>query len=193
LHFSEDAMASEDPRAGWAIWITGRPGSGKTTIAREVANALQRRGERVAILDANALAAALVPSRVPSQMELDLIHRALAYTASALTKAGVPAIIDATAPRRAWRDLARTLLEHFAEVQLVCPEAVCGAREQSVRWSRVAGVGTPVSAPSPPEVVFDYEYSLGADLTLDTGALHPWAAVEQVFALVERLRRHAAA
>jgi adenylylsulfate kinase len=186
-------MIPGDPSASWAIWITGRPGSGKTTIAQEVASALRRRGERVAILDANSLAAVLVPSRAPSPLELDLIHRALAYTASTLTRAGVAVIIDATAPRRAWRDLAREILEHFAEVQLVCPEAICGAREQSVRWSRLFSVGTQMGTPSPPEVVLDYEYSLSADLTLDTESLHLWAAVEQVLTLVERLRRHAAA
>jgi adenylylsulfate kinase len=177
----------------WAIWITGRPGSGKTTIAQEVAAALRRRGERVAVLEATSAAAALVPGRPPSSLELDLIHRAIAYTASALTQAGVPAIIDATAPRRAWRDLARGLLEHFAEIQLVCPEALCGAREQSTRWSRMFGIGIQTAPPTEPEMVLDYEYSLGADLTLDTETLHPWAAVEQVLTLVERLRRHAAA
>jgi adenylylsulfate kinase len=186
-------MVPGDSRVSWVIWITGRPGSGKTTIAQEVAGALRRRGEQVAVLDANSLTAALVPGRAPSPLELDLIHRAIAYTASALAQAGVPAIIDATAPRRAWRDLAREVLNHFAEVQLVCPEAICGAREQSARWSGMFRVGTQKSAPSEPEMVLDYEYSLGADLTLDTEALHPWAAVEQVLSLVERLRRHTAA
>ena len=45
----------------WAIWITGRPGSGKSTLARQVAAALERRGERVAILEASAFAAETVP------------------------------------------------------------------------------------------------------------------------------------
>ena len=49
----------------WAIWITGRPGSGKSTLAQQVAAALDRRGKRVAILEASAFAAEMVPGRSP--------------------------------------------------------------------------------------------------------------------------------
>ena len=38
-----------------------------------------------------------------------------------LTRAGRPVIIDATAHRRAWRELARACTDNLAEVQLVCP------------------------------------------------------------------------
>jgi adenylylsulfate kinase-like enzyme len=96
-------------------------------------------------------------------------------------------------PRRAWRDLAREAIEHFAEVQLVCPDEICGAREQAVRWGRMLTVGQATTPSSEPELVLDYEYSLRAELTVDTEVQHAWTAVEQVLVLVERLHRSARA
>jgi len=172
----------------WALWITGRPGSGKTTIARQVAAALEKRGEQVVVLEAAECVTALIPDHAASSHELDIVHRALIYTAATLTLAGLPVIIDATAHRRAWRDLARATLHTFAEVQLVCGDATCGAREQAVRWRRMTSVVQGRSCLEP-DVIVDYEYSLGAELTVDTEAQHVWTAVEDVLLLVERLRR----
>jgi len=170
----------------WAIWITGRPGSGKTTIAGQVATALERRGQRVAMLEAARFAAELVPGRSPSSHELDIVHRALIRTAAELTGAGVPVVIDATAHRRAWREQARATIARFAEVQLVCPDEVCSEREQAVRWGRVLSAKQGALGPSEPDIVVDYEYSLRADLTVNTDLQHVWTAVEAILRLVDR-------
>ena len=175
----------------WVIWITGRPGSGKTTIAQQVISALRARGERVALLEASAFASACVPERAPSPHEMDLIHRAVVQAAAALSRAGVPVIIDATAHRRAWRDLARQGLAHFAEVQLVCPDTICGAREQAVRWRRGLSLSQGTAPATEPDVVLDYEHSFCAELTVDTHVQHVSSTVANVLVLVERLRRDA--
>jgi adenylylsulfate kinase len=175
----------------WAIWITGRPGSGKSTLARQVAAALERRGERVAVLEASAFAGEIVPGRSPSGPEWDIVHRALIRAAAELTRAGVPVIIDATAHRREWRELARTAIPRFAEIQLVCPDELCGAREQSARWNQVLSAERGRLAPAAPDIVLDYEYSLRADLTVNTELQHVWSAVEGVLLLVERLHAEA--
>ena len=171
----------------WAIWITGRPGSGKSTLAQQVAAALDRRGERVAILEASAFAAEMVPGRSPSAHEWDLVHRALIRAATELTRARVPVLIDATAHRRAWRELARAAIPRFAEIQLVCPDEICGSREQAVRWSQMLSIGHERLAPAEPDIVLDYEYSLRAELTVNTETQHVWSAVEGVLLLIERL------
>jgi adenylylsulfate kinase len=170
----------------WAIWITGRPGTGKTTIAHQVVAVLLARGVRVALLEAREFASALVPGRAPSPHELDLIHRGLVQAAATLVRVGVPVIIDATAHRRAWRDLAREGIAHFAEVQLTCPDAICAAREQAVRWR--ADLHISRGPASEPEVVLDYEHSFRAELTVDTHVQHVSSAVTDVLRLVERLR-----
>jgi adenylylsulfate kinase len=104
------------------VWLTGLPGSGKTTIASLVAQALSERGVAVRILDlADVLA--FVANRVRSSLAEDIAHRALVYAAKRLSAAGVVVIVDATAPSRAWRDLARETVGRFAEVQLESPAA----------------------------------------------------------------------
>jgi len=118
-----------------------------------------------------------------------MLYRGLVYTASVLTRAGVPVIVDATAHRRAWRELARETIADYAEVQLTCPEAICGAREQAVRWRSVPRIGQGTAAPCEPAVVLDYEYSLRAELTINTEVQHVWISVADVLLLVERLRR----
>ena len=173
----------------WAVWITGLPGSGKTTIASQVVSSLARRGQRVAVLEASAFAAEVIPGHVPSSHELDIVHRALIRTAAELTRAGIPVVIDATAHRRAWREAARTAIARFAEVQLVCPHDVCGAREQAVRWGRMTSPTHGSLAPAKPDIVLDYEYSLRADLTVHTDVQHVWTAVEAIVALVDRFGR----
>jgi hypothetical protein len=56
--------------------ITGRPGSGKSPLAHQVAARLERRGEQVTVREASAFAAEMIPGRQPSAHEGDLVHQA---------------------------------------------------------------------------------------------------------------------
>jgi hypothetical protein len=62
---------------------------------------------------------------------------------------------------------------------------VAGAREQAVRWSQLASPGHASLVPAAPEIALDYEYSLRAELTVDTEAQHFWSAAEGVLLLVD--------
>jgi len=86
-----------------------------------VAGALEARGIPLKVLELDEIRKVVTPEPTYSAAEREIVYRALAYMAKLLTEAGVPVLIDATADRRAWRDLARTLIPIFAEVQLLCP------------------------------------------------------------------------
>jgi adenylylsulfate kinase len=181
--------------AGWAVWITGLPGSGKTTLAWSAAEALLARSIPVRVLDLTEVRAALLAGHPDSEATREIVHRALAYTVKLLTDAGVAVIVDATAPRRAWRQLARDLVTHFAEVQLVCPHELCGARERATRW----GLGAWSIAPSrvrpiadTPDVVLDYEPALHPELVLHTDTQALWGTLESLLRLADRLHLAAA-
>lgn len=181
-------------RAAWAIWVTGRPGSGKTTLSRKAAEALAARSIAVHVLDVAEFRRVLLDDGPESEATREIVYRAIAYTAKLLTEAGVPVIVDATAQRRAWRRLARSLIRHFAEVQLVCPDEICGERERAVRWH----LGLPATAPSErpaarPDVVLDYEPSLHPELALYTDSSNLAANVESLLRLADRLDRAVAA
>jgi len=82
----------------WAIWITGLPGSGKTSIAREVADGLK--DERLKTLQLDEIRIIVTPQPTYSEQERDIVYAFLAYTAKVLTECGVNVIIDATANRK---------------------------------------------------------------------------------------------
>jgi len=164
----------------WAIWVTGPPGSGKTTLARGVAAALEARGVALKVLELDEVRKVVTPAPIYSETERDIVYRALAYMAKLLTEAGVPVIVDATAHRRAWRELARSLIE------------VCREREQRRRpgyapraiYARAGGPGATV-----PGVDVPYEVSLRAELTLNTDECDLWTQVQEVLYVVRRLSR----
>jgi adenylylsulfate kinase len=171
---------------GWAIWITGRPGSGKSTLAARVAESLRARGVAVRVLDLGPLQRFLLDGRSADEAEQDIVHRALAYAARLLTEAGVSVIVDATAPRRAWRDTARALIPCFAEIQLVCPTEVCLERERAVRWGLTFD---PVAAPpaAKPDIALAYQEATRPELAIRTDVYDVEAAAEQVLVAIERL------
>jgi len=178
----------------WAVWLTGLPGSGKTTLAWGVAEALAALFIRTLVLDLTEVRAALLAGRPESEATREIVHRALAYTVKLLTDAGMAVIVDATAPRRAWRALARELVPHFAEVQLVCPDELCGARERATRWRLGGRSTTPPEHPTAdtPDVVLDYEPALNPELVLRTDIQAEWGTLEALLRLTYRLHRAAA-
>jgi adenylylsulfate kinase len=155
----------------WAIWITGLPGSGKSTVARETAAHFAAEGRAVTVLELDAMRRIVTPTPAYSDTERDLVYRALVWVATACVEAGVPVIIDATAHRRAWRDLARAAIPNFAEVQLTCSLDACRSRE-AARTSGHAPRGIYARAGAPgarvPGVDVEYEPALAPELTIDT-------------------------
>ena len=189
-HLAADSAAELGPRAlGWAIWITGRPGSGKTTVAVLVAETLEARAIPLRVLDLPTARQRLLPYHPGSEAEHEIVCRALAYAAKLLTEAGIAVLIDATAERRAWRELARELIPRFAEVQLLCPSPLCAERERAARWGlggEARHAPRPAHAPEP-DIVLDYEESLRPDLVVRTDVGDPRSAAEAVLALIGRL------
>jgi adenylylsulfate kinase len=177
-------------RPAWALWITGLPGSGKTTLASAVAEALATRGLAVRLLALDQLCDFVLAGALRSSAADELVHRALVCAARLLAEAGVPAIIDATAPGRRWRQLARELIPHYAEVQLMCPPEVCGTRERAGRWTPASWVcaGRPAVTRAP-DIVLDYEVSLNPDLVVHTDLSSAWSATDEIVKLVHRLQR----
>ena len=175
--------------AGWAIWITGLPGSGKTTIASATADALARYGVDARVLELGELLGFIAGCADTPLAEL-IAHRALVYAAKVLTDFGVAVIIDATAPARSWRELARDLIPRFAEVQLLCPAEVCATRERAMRWRLIGCAHSSAHiGRRRPDIVLGYEPSLRPDVILYTDVGDPQTAAATVVRLARRLHR----
>jgi adenylylsulfate kinase len=173
----------------WAAWITGLPGSGKSVIARAVAARLESEGQAVTVLEMDAIRRVLTPTPTYSDTERDAVYRALVYIGACLVERGRPVIFDATAHRRAWRDLARATIKNFAEVQLHCPLALCRVREAERRqgaapvgiYARGAQAGARV-----PGVNVEYEFARAPELDIDTATRSVEAAAAAVVGLIRQ-------
>jgi len=117
------------PDPAFAVWITGLPASGKSTLARALAEELAGRGTRVCILESDALRKILTPAPTYEEEERDTFYGAVAHFAGILAAHGVPVVIDATGNRRAYRDRARGRIPNFLEVYVECPLPVCLSRD----------------------------------------------------------------
>src|SRR5512135_2347579 len=113
-------------KAGRAFWVTGLPGSGKTTLALMAKKEIPG----LVVLHMDEMRRVVTPKPTYSDVEREHLYRGLVYAALVLTREGHDVVIDATANRRSWRDLARELIPAFHEVYIKCPLEVCREREK---------------------------------------------------------------
>lgn len=148
---------------GFAVWITGLPGSGKSTITRELAARLKAEGLHPAVLESDAMRMVLTPEPTYRTDERDRFYLQLAQIGEVLVKQGIPVILDATANRRAYRDHARAHISRFVEVFVQCtidlcrerdPKGIYGAADRGV-ISNVPGVHAAYEEPLAAEVIID--------------------------------------
>jgi adenylylsulfate kinase len=157
----------------FAVWMTGLPASGKSTITRALVDELAARSVDVAVLESDALRPVLTPRATYSEEERETFYRAMTYIGALLVTHGVPVIFDATANRRAYRAGARGAIERFNEVYVDCPLDVCIARDpkgiyrkaQLGQASTVPGLQASYEAPEPADVIVS-----GHDVAPETGA-----------------------
>lgn len=146
---------------GFAVWLTGLSGAGKSTIAHGVARELRRRGvARVEILDGDAVRETLSAGLGFSRQDRDTNIRRIAWVAHLLTRNGVATVVAAISPYREAREAARRLIGHFVEVFVDAPIAILEQRDTKGLYRRAragalahfTGVSDPYEAPAAPEV-----------------------------------------
>ncbi|HEX9204647.1 MAG TPA: adenylyl-sulfate kinase [Candidatus Deferrimicrobiaceae bacterium] len=160
-------MPSERLQA-FAVWLTGLPASGKSTLARALSALLAARGVRVVVLESDDVRRLFTPKPRYDAPERDRFYGALADLARLLAADGVPVLVAATANLRAYRDRARAGIPRFLEVFVDCPLPVCRARDPKGIYRR-ADAG---SAPNVPGVSAAYEPPLRPEVVVD-GARDP--------------------
>lgn len=131
--------------ASFAIWITGLPASGKSTLAGALDGQLRLLGVEAQILESDRLRPVLTPQPTYSESEREHFYRLLGFIGGLLVQNGVPVIFDATANRQSYRDGARQQIERFLEVYVDCPLQVCMERDpKGIYASARCGTATTV-------------------------------------------------
>jgi adenylylsulfate kinase len=168
---------------GLVVWLTGLPGSGKSTLAEGIKGLFPA----FTILRLDEARKILTPEPDYSEHERELVYRSIVYTAKVLSELGHPVIIDATANRRRWRELARQLIPAFAEIYLICPLPVCEQREMTRKDTHGAptGIYRKGAAGSPvPGVQVPYEEPPAPELVIETEREAPENALNRVRELI---------
>lgn len=173
-------MTNDHPSPSFAIWITGLPASGKSSIVASLRPRLETLGLRVEVLESDAVRRFLTPAPTYSREERDLFYRALAFLGSRLVAHGVTVIFDATANQRAYRDLARGLIPHFLEVAVECPLEVCKERDRKGTY-RKGLTGESTTVPGLQDV---YEPPCDPDVRIESTRTTPEASADLILATI---------
>lgn len=156
---------------GFAIWITGLPASGKSTIVSALKSQLEGLGLTVEVLESDEVRRSITPIPTYSESERDLFYRALAFTGQRLVAHGVTVVFDATASRRVYRDFARSAIPRFIEVAVECPLTTCMERDKKGTYRKgqlgesltVPGLQSPYESPLKPDLRIDSVTTSSAD------------------------------
>jgi len=165
----------------FAIWITGLPASGKSTIVSALKPQLEGLGLTVEVLESDEVRRVVTPIATYSEAERDLFYRALAFTGQRLVAHGVTVVFDATASCRVYRDFARSVIPRFIEVAVECPLITCMERDRKGTYRK----GQRGESLTVPGLQSSYEAPINPDLRIDTTITPSGDAARQICDLVK--------
>jgi len=144
----------------FAVWITGLPASGKSTVSRALVAQLATHGIDSAVLESDVLRQVFTPNPDYSEEERTVFYGQMIWVGALLVSHGVPVVFDATANRRSFRKGAAVAIPRFVEVYVHCPLEVCMARDPKGIYrsgrseaSSVPGLQASYEPPETPDVV----------------------------------------
>ena len=152
---------------GVVLWFTGLSGSGKSTVAGAVEQALHRLGVSTYLLDGDNVRHGLCRDLGFSDDDRKENIRRVGEVAKLMVDAGLVVLTAFISPHRAERQMVRDLLAEgqFVEVFVDTPLAVCEARDPKGLYKKAragelrnfTGIDSVYEAPEEPEIHLDGE------------------------------------
>ncbi|MFO8020438.1 MAG: adenylyl-sulfate kinase [Promethearchaeia archaeon] len=115
----------------FAVWLTGIPGSGKSSIAEKLDRLLKKEDISAFILQTDYMRKYITPNPQYNDQERQIVYNAFAFTSKLLVDHGTNVIMDGTGNRRKYRALANEIIPNFLLIFLQCPLKVAIKREMS--------------------------------------------------------------
>ena len=169
---------------GCVAWFTGLSGSGKSTVANAVEQALFAKGIRTFTLDGDNVRHGLNQDLGFADADRVENIRRIAEVAKLMVEAGLVVLTAFISPFRSERDMARALFaeDEFFEIYLDVPLETAEERDPKGLYKKARRGDIPnfTGIDSP------YEAPLGAELSLPAGDLSLEECVARVVALVEQ-------
>jgi adenylylsulfate kinase len=167
-------------RQGFVVWLTGLPGSGKTTIARQLEPEIRKLGWPVEVLDGDEIRQNLSKGLGFSREDRETHLKRVTYVAKLLSRNGIAVIAAFISPYRSIREYARKETTNFLEIYVKCSVETCAQRDPKGLYKK-ANSGEIKDLTGPQDL---YEDPVQPDLVVDTEKL----TIEQsVKSIVERL------
>src|SRR5215210_6451238 len=150
------------------IWLTGLPGSGKTSIAKALYPKLTESGFKAEILDGDIVRKELSPELGFTKQDRELHARRVVYLCKLLSRNGIISIVCLISPFREFRRYARSEINvnnNFYEVYVKCPLETCIKRDPKGLYKKafsgeikdLTGLQDPYEEPENPEIIVDTE------------------------------------
>jgi sulfate adenylyltransferase len=168
-------------RRGVTVFFTGLSGSGKSTVAKALADALAERSRRtVSLLDGDEVRRMLSAGLGFSRADRDLNIRRIGFVAAEVSRHGGIAICAPIAPFAQTRAQVRAMVEEVGDFVLIhvsTPLAECERRDRKGLYAKARRGEIPdftgISSP--------YEVPVDADLRLDTSRMEASDALAAVW------------
>ena len=149
----------------FAIWITGLPASGKTTIAALLKEYLDKTKTPSIILDGDEIRKTVSKDLGFSPEDRKEHNRRVIEIAKLLVKNQITAIIPLISPYRETRAMARKEIPNFIEVYTKASLETCIKRDPKGLYkkakageiSNMTGIQSPYEEPENPEITLDTE------------------------------------
>ena len=165
-HQSEiDQAAREEllKQKGCVIWFTGLSGSGKSTVANQVAAHLHQSGRITYVLDGDNIRHGLNKNLGFSPEDRQENIRRIGEVAKLFADAGLITTTAFISPYRQDRDAVRDIMspDRFIEVFVDCPLEICENRDPKGLYKKAragelkgfTGIDAPYEAPQNPELI----------------------------------------
>lgn len=152
---------------GVVLWFTGLSGSGKSTVAGALEQALHQIGVSTYLLDGDNVRHGLCRDLGFSDEDRKENIRRVGEVAKLMVDAGLVVLTAFISPHRAERQMVRDLLAdgRFIEVYVDTPLAICEARDPKGLYKKAragelrnfTGIDSVYEAPEQPEIHLDGE------------------------------------
>jgi len=170
-------------REGFVVWLTGLPGSGKTTIARQLEPEVRKLGWPVEILDGDEIRQNLSKGLGFSREDRETHLKRVTYVAKLLSRNGVAVIAAFISPYRNIREYARRETTNFVEVYVKCSVEGCARRDPKGLYKK-ASAGEIKDLTGPQDL---YEEPTEPDLVIDTEKLTLQQSVDPILSMLRQL------
>jgi adenylylsulfate kinase len=162
------ATSSTPYTAAPVIWLTGIPGSGKTTIAKALYPKLKQLGYKAEILDGDSVRKELSPELGFTKQDREIHARRVVYLCKLLSRNQIISIVCLISPYREFRKYARSEINmnnNFYEVYVKCSIETCINRDPKGLYKKalsgeikdLTGLQDPYEEPENPEIIVNTE------------------------------------